>query len=73
MKYTYQVERKDCAGYKIIEASNRLEAACIYSGNIIDNNSADSNLHATTRKDGNRLIVSWPHYSADEYIITKIK
>jgi hypothetical protein len=69
----YQVERKNSAGYKMIEAKNRLEAACIFSGNIIDNDSADSDLHVTTRRDGNRLIVSWPHYSADEYIITKIK
>ena len=41
----------------MIEAKNRLEAACIFP-EIIDNDSADSDLHVTTRRDGNRLIVS---------------
>lgn len=71
-KSWYQVDRLSDGSYKMVWANNRIEAICLVTGSLIDNESWDLDLHATTRKDGNSLVVSWPCFSAEEYRATRI-
>ena len=41
----------------MVQATSRTDAAFIATGNIIDNESGDMDLHTTIRKDGNSLYI----------------
>lgn len=71
-KNWYQVDCLSDGSYEMVQATSRTDAACIATGNIIDNESGDMDLHTTTRKDGNSLIISWPYFGREEYRVTRV-